>query len=255
MKVIERSPMGGEVRPTSFGDRMQGVWKFGLSWDRDIQAQGNLIQHLGKSLDSTYTLISNVALPSFALPVPAVLVGPTGVRTIYVCGVDGIFRYREEVWYELDHNNQSYKLSRPNLIRRTALMSRAINEYLLNKDIYVEETEPVLFFSHPGVHVDISGSPVHLLYSDGVDRYAANLKQEDTILDVMELRRIIELLSTSKPALPEANKNLQSIVPPKKTVGVGEVRMVTWQWVVIFILAVLMLITIIITAYIILNLS
>jgi len=44
-------------------------------------------------------------------------------------------------------------------------------------------------------------------------------------------------------------------VPPKETVGVGEVRMKPWQWVVIFILTILMLITIIITAYLILNLG
>lgn len=255
MNVIERSPIGGEVRPTSAGDRIRGIWKFGLSWDRDIQAQGNLIRHLGKSLDKTYTLISNVALPSFTLSVPAVLIGPTGLRTIYVCGVDGIFRYREDVWFELDHNNQSYKLSRPNLIRRTALMSRAINEYLLKNDIYLEEIEPVLYFSHPGVHVDTPVAPVHLLYSDGVERYATDLQQEDEVLDVMEMRRITELLSMSRPASPEANKNLRSLVPPKKTVAVGEVSMATWQWVVIFVLAVLMLITIIVTAYIILNLG
>jgi hypothetical protein len=255
MKVIERSPIGGEVRSTSSGDRIRGIWKFGLSWDRDIQAQSTLIRNLGKSLDSKYTLVNNVALPSFALPVPVVLVGPTGVRTFYVSGADGIFRYREDVWYELDHRSQSYKLSRPNLVRRTELMSRAIDEYLFTKGFYLEETESVLFFAHPGVHVDTPDSPVHLLYADGVEGYASGLKQEDVVLDPIERERITELLTNSRPAPPKVNENLRSLVPPKETVGVGEVRMKPWQWVVIFILTILMLITIIITAYLILNLG
>jgi hypothetical protein len=255
MKVIERSPIGGEVRPSSLADRIRGIWKFGLSWDKDIQAQGTLIRNLGKSLDNTYTLISNIALPSFALPVPMVLVGPTGVRTFYVSAKDGIFRFREDIWYELDHRSEHYKLSRPNLVRRTELMSRAVIEYLLDKGFYLEESESVLFFSHPGVHVDTAESPVHLLYTDGVEGYAANLKQADTVLDALEMGRIVELLTKSEPQKPEADENLRSLAPPKKPVGVGEFRMKPWQWVVIFFLAVLMLITVIITAYLILNIA
>jgi hypothetical protein len=113
----------------------------------------------------------------------------------------------------------------------------------------------VLFFAHPGVHVDTPDSPVHLLYADGVEGYASGLKQEDVVLDPIERERITELLTNSRPAPPKVNENLRSLVPPKETVGVGEVRMKPWQWVVIFILTILMLITIIITAYLILNLG
>ena len=83
MKVIERSPIGGEGGPGGISDRLKGMWQFGYSWDQDIQAQQVLITSLGKLLDNSYTIISNVAIPEFALPVPLVLVGPVGVWTFY----------------------------------------------------------------------------------------------------------------------------------------------------------------------------
>ena len=46
MKVIERSPIGGEVRPPSLADRIRGIWKFGLSWDKDIQDLTETVQRL-----------------------------------------------------------------------------------------------------------------------------------------------------------------------------------------------------------------
>ena len=87
MKVIERSPIGGDGGSNSIIDRIKGIWQFGLSWNRDIQAQSELISHLGSALDNTYTMIRNVALPGSSLPVPLVLIGETGVRTFYASGV------------------------------------------------------------------------------------------------------------------------------------------------------------------------
>ena len=63
MKVIERSPIGGDGGPNSITDRIKGIWQFGLSWDRDLQAQSELTRLLGSALDNTYTMICNVALP------------------------------------------------------------------------------------------------------------------------------------------------------------------------------------------------
>ena len=60
MKVIERSPIGGEGGPRNMADRARGIWRFGLSWDQDIQAQRGLIASLAKVLDNSYTIISNV---------------------------------------------------------------------------------------------------------------------------------------------------------------------------------------------------
>lgn len=253
MKVIERSPIGGEGGPGGISDRLKGMWQFGYSWDQDIQAQQVLITSLGKLLDNSYTIISNVAIPEFALPVPLVLVGPVGVWTFYVSAAKGIFRIKDDNWYELDDRSQRYKLSRPNLIRRSALMSRAINEYLREKGYFLDESQPVLFFAQEGIHIDAPESSVRLLYSDGVGRFASSLLEGKIVLDSMEVKRVTEILTKSKPAKPKKSDNLSSFAPPPDLIGVGEFMMKPWQWIVLFVLAALMLITVIITAYILLN--
>ncbi len=254
MKVIERSPIGGEGGPTGINDRIKGIWQFGFSWDQDIQAQQVLISRLGRMLDNSYTIISNVAITESALPVPLVLVGPIGVWTFYVTAVKGIFRVKGENWYRLDDKSQHYKPSRPNLIRRSALMSRAINDYLREKGFFLDEAQPVLFFAQPGIHIDAPESPVRLLYSDGVDRFAVNLLEGKAVLDSGEVKRVTEILTKSKPAKPKKDENLSSLMPPQELIGVGEFMLKPWQWIVLFVLAILMLITVIITAYIMLNL-
>lgn len=254
MKVIERSPISGESGPAGITDRLKGIWQFGFSWDQDIQAQQVLIARLGKVLDNTFTMISNVAIPESSLPVPLVLVGPIGVWTFYVTAVKGIFRVKGENWYRLDDKSQHYKPSRPNLIRRSALMSRAINDYLQEKGFFLDQTQPVLFFAQPGIHIDAPEPPVRLLYSDGVDRFASKLFEEKTVLDSGEIKRVTEILTKSKPGKRKKDENLGSLRPPQEMIGVGEFMLKPWQWIVLFVLATLMLITVIITAYIMLNL-
>jgi hypothetical protein len=198
-------------------------------------------------------MISNVALPGYSLPVPLILIGHTGVQTMYVSAVKGIFRIKGDNWYKLDEKNESYKLSRPNLVRRTMLMSRAIIEYLKEKGYFLDENEAVLFFAQPGVYIDAPESPVRLLQSDGVDGYTANLKEESTVLDAREIQHISEILTKSKPAKPKRNEDLRSLTPPSETIGFGEFQMKVWQWIILFVLAIIMLITVIVTAVIIVN--
>jgi hypothetical protein len=253
MKVIERSPIGGDGGPRNVADRVRGVWQFGFSWDQDIQAQRVLIASLGGVLDNSYTIISNVILPGFSLPVPLVLVGPTGVRTLYVSAAKGIFRVKGENWYKLDEKEQRYKSTRPNLVRRTELMSRAIIDYLEVNSIYLDEKEPVLFFAQPGVHIDAPDSPIRLLQIDGVAGYAASLKEEPVALDAMEIQHITDILTKSKPARPARSENLSFLKPLSNMVGYDDFQMKVWQLILLFILAIIMLIIVIITAVIIVS--
>jgi hypothetical protein len=253
MKVIERSPVGGEGGPGSITDRFRGIWQFGYAWDQDIQAQQVLIKRLAKHLDHSFTIISNVAIPEFALPVPLVLVGPLGVWNFYVTAAKGIFRVKGDNWYRLDERRKHYKPSRPNLIRRAALMSRAIIDYLQEKGYFLDENQPVVFFAQPGIHVDASESSVHLLYIDGVDRFAAKLLEGERVLDSGEVKRIAEILTKSKPAAPKKSDSMTSFLPPQELVGVGDFMLKPWQWIVLFVLTIFMLIIVILTAYTLLN--
>jgi len=253
MKLIERSPFGARGSTIPYFDRIRGIWRFGWSWNRDMQAQQVLIQQLDNLLDNSYTLISNVPVPGFSIPVPLVLVSKTGVRTLCVSANTGIFSYKKEQWYQLDEQKEQYRPSRPNIVRRTAIMSRAIIEYLKVKGIYVDEREPVLYFSNPGVHIDVDESPVNLVLSDGMYRLVASFADEDVILDAMELQRITDILIKSEPKSKAKKQELPSRSTLSGTVGFGDFRLQAWQWLILFVLAIFMLITVIVTAVIILN--
>jgi hypothetical protein len=254
MKLIERSAIGSKSSSIPFVDRAKGIWQFGLSWDRDTQAQQVLIQHLGNALDNSYTLVTNVPVPGFSVPVPLVLIGQTGLRTFCVSADKGIFSLKGEQWYKVDEQKQQYRPSRPNLVRRTAMMSRAIIEHLKEKGIYLDEGEATLFFTQPGVHIDAPESPVRLLQNDGIDRFTAILKNEDIVLDAMELQRITDILIKSKPNKSGGGQQqMPSRSTMSKYIGFGDFQLKAWQWIILFILAVFMLITVIVTAVIILN--
>lgn len=253
MKLIERSPFSAQGSTIPFFDRIRGIWKFGLSWDRDMQAQQVLIQRLDNLLDNSYTLISNVPVPGFSIPIPLVLVSKTGVYTFCASANTGIFSYKNEQWYQLDEQKEQYRPSRPNIVRRTAIMSRSIIEYLKKKGIYVDEREPVLYFSKPGVHIDVDESQVNLVLMDGLNRLVASLAGEAVTLDAMELQRITDILIKSASKSTTKKQELPSRSTLSGSVGIGDFRLQAWQWLILFVLAILMLITVIITAVIILN--
>ncbi len=253
MKVIERSPIGGEGSAKSIADRVKGIWQFGLSWDQDVQAQKALIEELGQVFDNTYTLISNVAVPGVTLPIPLVLIGKTGVWVLYVSNEKGIFRIKGDNWYKLDEQKEAYKSSRPNLVRRTLLMSRLIIEYLKEKGYFLDENEAALYLSHPGVYVDAPESPVRLLQSVGIESYASSVQEGKIVLDATEIQHITGILTKSKPGKPKRSEDLRSLSPPSETVGFGEFQLKVWQWIILFVLSILMLITVIITAVIIVS--
>lgn len=253
MKVIERSPIGGEGSSKSLADRVKGIWRFGLSWDQDVQAQRALIDKLGLVFDNSYTMISNVVIPGVALPVPLVLLGPTGVWILYVSAVTGIFQMKGDNWYKLDEKKEHYKPSRPNLVRRTMLMSRAISEYLKKMGYFLDENEAVLFLSHHGVYVDVAEPPVRLLQSDGIEDFASSAREGRMVLDATEIQHITGILTKSKPAKSKRNEDLRSLKPPSDTIGFGEFQLKVWQWIILFVLTIFMLITVIVTAVIIVS--
>jgi hypothetical protein len=255
MKLIARSPFGAQGSTIPFIDRIRALWRFGLSWDRDMQAQQVLIQQLEDLLDNSYTLISNVPVPGFSIPVPLVLVSKTGVQTFCATAITGIFSYKNEQWYKLDEQKEQYRPSRPNIVRRTSIMSRAIIEYLKKKGIYVDEREPVLYFSKPGVHIDVDESQVNLVLSDGVNRLVGSFIGEDVALDAMEMQRITDILIKSESKSMAKKQELPSRSTLSGSVGIGDFRLQAWQWLILFVLAILMLITVIVTEVIILNAS
>ena len=233
MRVIDRSPYRNEDGSIGLGDRIRGTWKFGLAWYKESQAQDRLIDHLHAQLDNTYTLVRDIVLPGLEIPIPMVLVGPTGVHVFYASALRGVFRAKESSWSVMNNRDRQYRPSLPNLIKRTALMSRAIHAFLTSKGYQVEDTEPVLFLSDPSVHVDAIHPAVRIVLTDGADRYIENLYQFPQLFDVALVKRISDTLAELKidPDAPRTQKKF----------GIGSLQLYRWQWLVLALLVILQL--------------
>ena len=233
MKVINCSPFRDEEGSIGLDDRLRGTWQFGSTWNKETKAQDRLVSQLKTQLDNKYTLVRDVSLPGLGIPIPMVLIGPTGGQVFYASAIQGLYRAKENSWSVMDNRNRRYTPSQPNLIKRTTLMSHAIFGFLNNKGFQVEEPEPVLFFSDPNIHVDAIHPAVHILLADGASRFIENLAQNPQILDTIKVKSISDTLAETKPD-PEPSHQ------PSK-LRIGTLEMHRWQWSVLAILALLLL--------------
>lgn len=233
MKVINCSPFRDEDGSIGLNDRLRGTWQFGFTWNKETQAQDRLVSQLKTQLDNKYTLVRDVSLPGLGIPIPMVLIGPTGVQVFYASALQGLYRAKENFWSVMDSRSRRYTPSQPNLIKRTSLMSQAIFGFLNNKGFQVEETEPVLFFSDPNIHVDAIHPAVHIILADGASRFIENLAQNPQILDTIKVKSISDNLAETKPDPGPS--------PQPSKLKIGNLEMHRWQWSVLAILAILLL--------------
>jgi hypothetical protein len=248
LKVFEKSPFSGENRSITLGDRIIGIWRFGLSWNRDLQAQQLLIDRLKKGLDNKFILLHNVPLPSLPMPVPLILIGPPGVQAIYASTVKGVFRAKGENWLILDAPKKRYVSVQPNLIKRAYIMSQAVQDYLFHREILLPGVEPVLFFSQSGLHVEPVQSITRIVQRDGIDRFLSSILQSPVIMSSSDGQIIAEVLLKSDAKNSKANAGPETHKPKGR--GVNKKGLQPWQWLLIVLLILFILVALTLLAYI-----
>lgn len=250
MKLNEKSPFSGENRAITFGDRIKGIWRFGLSWDRDLQAQQVFINYLQNALDNKFTLLRNVTLPDLPLPIPLILVGPPGVKTINASAVKGVFRAKGDKWFSLDAHNKRYVAVRPNLVKRAFLMSQAVQDYLFQRDIMLPGVEPVLFFSHPGLHIEPIQPATRIVQRDGIDSFVTGILQSPVIMSSTDGQVIADILLKSAFQKHQASGMSEPPISSVKAHSAEKNGLKPWQWLVIGILVLITLAVLVGFAYI-----
>jgi hypothetical protein len=158
--------------------------------DKDSEAQDAVINALDKVLDNRFVMLRNITLEGTEIAVPLILIGPPGIRVIYASSSKGVFRAKENSWEQLDDRSQRFQMARPNLLERASLLSRAVDTYLASNGYHVPASEPVLFFSNPGVHVDSTRPNVRIVLTDALDRYIATYAQS---VAFMEQEQVLEI--------------------------------------------------------------
>jgi hypothetical protein len=194
MRVIENPKLREKERSSGPLGEVKSALNLGRS-SGESEAQDEVIAVLQRTLDNNYVLLRDVVLEGLEVTIPLVLVGPTGIHVLNPSPSRGIYRAKEQNWEKMDDRQQQLRSATPNLVRRTLLMSRAVESFLQSQFQEIPEVEPVLVFTHPGTHVDSVRPAVRIVMADAQDRYVASVVQSDILLDQSDVESLAELLS------------------------------------------------------------
>lgn len=195
MKIIENTSQSQKNQPSNVLGGKIGSLKLGRAIPQEIQSQQAAISMLEKALDNRYFLLRNVSLAEQEIPIPLILVGPSGVEVILPTALRGVYRAKVDEWDQLDTQRQSYKPAAPNLIIQTEQMAQAVGEHLKAQNIYSPPAEPVLVFTDTRVHIEMSRPAVRIVLIDAIDRFIAGLVQAPTLLSKEEIQQITDCMA------------------------------------------------------------
>jgi hypothetical protein len=214
MKIIDQTPFfnhkTGEI---SILDRAKAMIKYGSNWIKEVEAQKQIIAVLGKVLDRNYTLLRNVPPPGLEASFPFILIGPAGVFVMYVTPQTGMIRAKGDLWGTISGN--TFKNEKPNLLKRTERMARAIQVFLQRQG-YSELTnvDAILLCSDPSIHVDSIRPIIRVVMRDALERFAISLTQARVVLSPESVYDIIQrILNPPKPAPPQPAETLIAAGP------------------------------------------
>jgi hypothetical protein len=211
MKLIDHSiqePSGSSVLK-KFQTSVQDALKIGAS-DEDLKAQETFAQQLDKTLDNRFTLLRNISINTSQTPIPMILVGPPGILVINANADEGIYRAKGESWLVMDNRSEQYKTASRNLVLETLTYSEAVDKFFLEAELQLPEPLPILFMSHPGVHIDANQPSVRIVRMDGVDRLASGILQGEPTLDAVQIQDVVDrLVNVSSASQPAAKTEAQ----------------------------------------------
>jgi len=93
------------------------------------------------------------------------------------------------------------------LVAETLTFSETVDKFFLQAEMQLPEPLPILFMSHPGVHIDANEPAVRIVRMDGVDRLATGILQGDPTLDAVQLQDIVDRLVNASEANQPAVKS------------------------------------------------
>ena len=186
-----------------FLERLQTWLPF---WFSEKIAHERLVARLQRELDNRFLLLKNYPLGNTPELTPYILIGPTGSVVLSVSTQKGIYRARDESWWELSKTSRRYQPAPRNLIRQTIGLTQRFKTLLERQSFSCPVILPVLFFTDPGVHVETSRPAVRIVLADGIKNLVANLLQSEEVLSTNQIRVLADLLD--RTARPEQVKEL-----------------------------------------------
>lgn len=200
MKVFDLTPqpvntgIAGQLK-----ERLGSLAKLNNPQAADQNAQETVIATLDKLLDRRYVMLRNVHLEALDIPIPLILMGPTCFCVINASGIKGIFQAKNDVWAEMNRTTRKYQPSKENILKRTVLLTQAVDTYLTRTQHPHPPIQPVLVFADSGAHVDTARPVVRVVLSDAIERLGVSLAQEREILKPEDIQALLSLFSKHDP--------------------------------------------------------
>jgi hypothetical protein len=167
MKIIDCSPPAEINGLQNIAKRAQALLPIHLSKDAAKISHEIVIQHLKVNTTGKYILLYNILLEPLNEPIPMILIGPTGVMVINPTPIKGIFKAKEDYWYELKKQDRKYQPSRPNWVFSTYQMTRVVKNKLEAAGLEGVDVQSVLLFTSHGTHVESIRPSVRIVLADG----------------------------------------------------------------------------------------
>lgn len=247
MEIIDHSPYPLKEGKMSLLDRIRGTLDFGLSWYPQMQAQATLVSNLSRLLGDKYIVLNNITLPDVDVAIPVIVIGPVGLQVLYVTNLGGVYRAKEEGWLVQDAGH-GFKVTRPNLLMRAALMGRAV-EVFLKRNGLETQVQTALVFVSAHMFVESIRPAVRVILSDAVEKFVVSFSQNQPILDPEGVRHAADLLANpSKPEATSSPEDLRQDLAPQPVKKqnnfrspFGKVNFSRKQWAIIIISQVLLI--------------
>jgi hypothetical protein len=204
MIVIERSTFRDDEGAISLENRLRGMFRYGMRWYGEMEAQLIVTQRLLKSLGDEHVLVRNQVLPGTDVTIPLILLSPQGVRVLVPTPIRGIYRAKLDEWLTFDGGARRFKRIRPNLQGITLTMANQLLRFLKSQGYPLPEIESVLIFTNPRTHVDTARPSVRIVLADAIDHFASNLQKFPAIMDGEDIGAVLGSLTSPRPATPVA---------------------------------------------------
>jgi hypothetical protein len=196
LKIVNRTPFATKGK-FDMVSKLKAQNAYGAEWFAEVEAHPGIVDRLNKNLNDRFTLLQNIVLPDLDYPIPFILIGPNGIRVLYVSPTTGLFEATGDEWQAFDKRTQLYRPATPNLLRRTLLFSKAVEAFVRNKGKETPFLDPVVIFSNPGVDIDTKEPIVKVVRVDALPRFIPTLNAGSATLTTVETDSLVKLFVKS----------------------------------------------------------
>ncbi len=205
MQIFNFSEIKSVDGQLSFQDRLQGIFKYGFSWPKDLNAQDVFTALLQKDVDQRSTLIRDFTLPEVEVTVPFILIGPPGICVISLTRERGMFRAKDAQW--LIHTGKGFRPAKENLIRRTQLFNKATQKFLVDFGFQDINVDGLIVGVNPGMHVETHQSAVRVIQSDAIRRFSSQWEEEQPQISQEQIYQIVSAITRTANPEPGADES------------------------------------------------